>query len=675
MCGIFGVITNKNSSISSDNCEKIIGRLFELSESRGKEASGIAAFLDNEIRIYKEPLSASVLMQTKNYKNLFNKNRIDSLSNKDKSFIAIGHTRLVTNGVLGVNDNNQPIVKDGLVGVHNGIIVNDVDLWKKFPSLKRRYEVDTEVILTLIRKFLNEGMSLIGAVQEAFDLIDGSASVAVLFNDRPIILLATNTGSLYVYRNSIKNIIIFASEKYILKKLISKFENFLSDGDLFQVHAGEGYLIDKTDLKTAKFLLAGDISEKERIEEGNILINPNNIIDLSSYELSVPDVPEIQNNLNIIKTYSNLFPRYEQAINGLRRCTKCILPETFPFISFDEKGVCNYCHSYKKNELKGEDTFHQIAKHYRRKNDEPDCLVPFSGGRDSSYGLHYIKKVLKMNPVSYSYDWGMITDVGRRNQARMCAELGIEHILVSADIRRKRENIRKNVIAWLKRPALGMIPLFMAGDKQYFYYANQIKKQMGLELIIMCENALERTNFKHGFCGVRHARSDVSQYFMSLSDKLKLAEYYAGQFFKNPAYLNSTTVDAIFGFISYFFISHNYLYPYQFIKWDEKEIISTLVDNYGWEFAPDKKISWRNDDGTAPFYNYIYYKVAGFTENDTFRSNQIREEMISREEALVLARDENQPRLEAIKWYCDTIGLNFEEVLKIINSIPNLYRF
>ena len=50
------------------------------------------------------------------------------------------------------------------------------------------------------------------------------------------------------------------------------------------------------------------------------------------------------------------------------------------------------------------------------------------------------------------------------------------------------------------------------------------------------------------------------------------------------------------------------------------------------EFAKDSKTSWRIGDGTASFYNYIYYTIAGFTEHDTFRSNQIREGVISRDQ-------------------------------------------
>ena len=45
--------------------------------------------------------------------------------------------------------------------------------------------------------------------------------------------------------------------------------------------------------------------------------------------------------------------------------------------------------------------------------------MPFSGGRDSSYGLHLMMKTLKVKPIAYTYDWGMVTDLGRRNISRM----------------------------------------------------------------------------------------------------------------------------------------------------------------------------------------------------------------------------------------------------------------
>ena len=48
--------------------------------------------------------------------------------------------------------------------------------------------------------------------------------------------------------------------------------------------------------------------------------------------------------------------------------------------------------------------------------------------------------------------------------------------------------------------------------------------------------------------------------------------------------------------------------------------------------------------------------------------------MISRDEALKLVAIENQPRYESIQWYLDAIGLEFDSTIKVINSIPRLYK-
>jgi hypothetical protein len=314
----------------------------------------------------------------------------------------------------------------------------------------------------------------------------------------------------------------------------------------------------------------------------------------------------------------------------------------------------------------------ELAKH--RKKGKPDTLVTLSGGRDSCYGIHYMKKEMGMNPIAYTYDWGMVTDLARRNQARMCGKLGIEHILISADIKKKRENIRKNVEAWLKNPHLGTIPLFMAGDKQYFYYANMLQKRYNLDLVILCENMLETTNFKYGFCGIEPHFDGEHTFSISHWDKMRMIGFYGKQYLMNPAYLNKSLVDTMGAFITYYFLPKNYLNLFDYKVWDEKEIENVLYDEYDWEISPDTTTTWRIGDGTAAFYNYIYYNVAGFSEFDTFRSNQIREGMIDREKALELVNLENRSRMESFKWYCDTIGLDMEFAIKTINAIPKLYR-
>ncbi|NDJ78362.1 MAG: glucosamine 6-phosphate synthetase, partial [Chloroflexi bacterium] len=219
-----------------------------------------------------------------------------------------------------------------------------------------------------------------------------------------------------------------------------------------------------------------------------------------------------------------------------------------------------------------------------------------------------------------------------------------------------------------------MVPLFMAGDKQYFYYTNLVAAQNQVEVALFGENLLETTRFKSGFCGIAPQHDSEKTYSLSLGNKFQLLKYYGRQFLSNPAYINRTMLDTFGAYLSYYFISHQKnLNVFQYVRWEENKIVDLLINEYNWETAPDTTTTWRIGDGTAAFYNYIYYTLAGFSENDTFRSNQIREGMVSREEALVLSERENQPRYESIQWYCDVIGIDFADAINRINSAPKLY--
>lgn len=111
---------------------------------------------------------------------------------------------------------------------------------------------------------------------------------------------------------------------------------------------------------------------------------------------------------------------------------------------------------------------------------------------------------------------------------------------------------------------------------------------------------------------------------------------------------------------------------FDYYTWDEDEI-NGVLEEYNWEKATDTPTTWRIGDGTAAFYNYIYYTVAGFTEHDTFRSNQIREGALTRDEALKLVKIENLPRYPNIKWYLDAVNVDYSYAIDVVNKIPKLY--
>jgi len=186
-------------------------------------------------------------------------------------------------------------------------------------------------------------------------------------------------------------------------------------------------------------------------------------------------------------------------------------------------------------------------------------------------------------------------------------------------------------------------------------------------------NNLERTDFKTGFAGVPAKKGDGKHYHINLKSKLQLARYYGTQFLLNPHYLNASIIDTLFAYVSYYFINQDHLYLFDYISWNEEDVNKTLLENYQWEIAQDTSTTWRIGDGTAAFYNYIYYTVAGFTENDALRSNQIREGALTRDEALRKVAQENQPRWPSIQEYLTTIGVDLGDAIRAINVIPKLY--
>lgn len=358
----------------------------------------------------------------------------------------------------------------------------------------------------------------------------------------------------------------------------------------------------------------------------------------------------------------------------LKRCTMCILPETFPAIRFNQAGVCNYCLNHKKYIVKGKETLEQILFQHRSKGQKADCVVTTSGGRDSSFVLYKLVREFKMKVLAVTYDWGMMTPEAHRNWKKTSELLGIEHIVIKPNAEKIKRHIRKNIKAWIRKPHLGMVWLFTQGDKKAEYCINKTAKKFKIPLVVTGSgNPFETTFFKHTFMGVKNADVGGVGVNLSLQGKFQLLFRYGLEYLKNPRYLNESVIEMLKSFfiqyISAFPGDTKWLHFFQYYKWDEDEILSTIKRELDWESPKDTILTWRTDDCTAPFYNYLHYAMAGFTENDAFRSNQIREGIMSREEALRRVEEENRPRVSAIKEYLESLDLSFNDFKKL----PKIY--
>lgn len=599
MCGIFGIVAESRID------ETVLKRLARYAEQRGRDSSGLLVHRTQDYDIYRAEMTIDRLLGRVNLVN---------------SDFVMGHSRLMTNG----SSDNQPIHRDGVCVIHNGIVVNDESLWSALPK-DRCQESDTEVIAAIVSFQLDEGKTMEEAGLRTLELCKGTVSAAIAVPSLGKLMLLSNNGSLYY--GYLAESLHFASEAYPLHEVGCPAVSQVLEPLIF------------------------DIPVSPEVHTHSV--GPQRHQNL---------LPSLGTSL--VEERQLVFEEYE-----LRRCSRCILPETMPFIRFDSDGVCNFCANYRSQKLRAPDDLKRIVEPFR-KSAGAECIVPFSGGRDSSYALHLIVEELGMRPITYTYDWGMITDLGRRNISRMCSELGVENIIVAADVAKKRRNITRNLTAWLQSPHLGMLSVLTAGDKHFFQHIDTVRQQTGVSLNLWGINPLETTHFKAGFLGVPPDFEETSVYSRGLAKQLRYQFLRLGAMVQSPRYFNASLWDTWSGeYYRSFREKKDYFHVFDFWKWDE-ETVEKSLDLYDWERAPDTNATWRIGDGTAAFYNYVYYTAAGLTEHDTFRSNQIREGVLSRDEALRRVSEENRPRYQNIKWYLDAIGMDFTDVIRVVNAMP-----
>ena len=655
MCGIFGFVSPQGRTLEQARAQSAIRSLIALSEPRGREATGVAVMQAGEVSVYRRPMAPERVLAHPGFQRFLD-DSVRGVRSGESGIAVLGHCRLVTNGTQILDQNNQPVLLDDVVGVHNGIVTNTSEMGSKRAEPHAGMsadegELDSAVLFGFIERALSSGAAVSDALSRAYGVMEGEASIAMFAPSRNTLALATNTGSLYYAGGEADGLLVFASEAHILRELLKKGEIGRPDLAVTQLAPGHALTIDAATARATESSLpptdhrGGSAPHRARGTRVRHQAPPSSSRIVDRTHVAAP----------------------------VRYCTRCILPATYPFITFDSDGVCSHCHEHETQKVAGRDALMKALDPYRSKDGRHDCIVGFSGGRDSSYGLHLLKTELGMHPLAFTYDWGLVTDLARRNQARICGKLGIEHVIRAADIAAQRRYIRRNVEAWLARPELGMIPLIMAGDKFFYSHARNLRKETGIDLVVFCAgNDLERTPFKAGFAGVKENNYNNRLFGLAAAKKAQLAMYYAAQFAMNPRYFNESLVNSLKSFAATFIGIDDFLYLYTYEPWNEAVIDRTLIGQYGWETSPESSNTWRIGDGYTAFINYVYYRVAGFSEFDAFRSHQIRDGVIDRATGVALAAEDNTPRLGELRDFARVIGFNLEEVLSRIDEIPPL---
>ena len=116
--------------------------------------------------------------------------------------------------------------------------------------------------------------------------------------------------------------------------------------------------------------------------------------------------------------------------NIKQRCKRCLLPNSYPEISFNKEGICNYCLNFRKKLPIGEEALYK--KLQSSKGDKYDCVVGISGGKDSCYVAYLAKEKFKLRTLAIFYDSPFYCKLARENVKTVCTALNLDLKIVTS---------------------------------------------------------------------------------------------------------------------------------------------------------------------------------------------------------------------------------------------------
>jgi len=318
----------------------------------------------------------------------------------------------------------------------------------------------------------------------------------------------------------------------------------------------------------------------------------------------------------------------------MRRCTRCVLPETFPGIKFNDAGMCNYCQNYKgqqhldESKSKYRQKFENLLKQYKNAN-KYDCLIGYSGGKDSSYTLYILKKVFNLNILAFTFDNSFLSSYSFDNIKNVTDNLCVDHILF-----RPRFDILKRI--------------FIQASKNDLYSKKTLERAstictscIGLVKFISLRIALEK-NIPFIAFGWSPGQAPItSSIFKNNPTMLKQMQ----QAIKIPLYniigadLNNYFVDD-----QYFDKSVDFPYnisPLSFLDYNEDNIFST-IGKLGWKKPSDTDANSSNCLLNS-YANEIHKKKFNFHPYAFEIAKLVREGYLKREEALTKLETKENP--------------------------------
>lgn len=353
----------------------------------------------------------------------------------------------------------------------------------------------------------------------------------------------------------------------------------------------------------------------------------------------------------------------------MKHCTKCVMPETAETLGFDNAGVCSVC---KQVEFKQESIDWTARKRdldaiadAARNGADYDCIVPFSGGKDSTFTLLYVVETLKLKPLVVRFDHGFMRQTLIENNTRTFRTLGVDVHTFTPNWQVVRKLMfealrRRGDFCWHCHTGIFAYPMWVAIEKK-------------VPLVIWGEPSSEYSSFY----GYDEAEEVDERRFNTIVNLGINAEDMVGMLDNS---VNSYKVEAR--------DLRPFTYPPtkdlralklrsmclgSYIPWDVRKQVDLIRDRLGWQGDEVEGVPPQYDYEKIECFmqgvrDYVKFLKRGFGRTTHLTSIDIRNGRMTREEAEDLVKHYDGKRPGSLDIFLRYLGISEAEFMEIVKA-------
>ncbi len=349
----------------------------------------------------------------------------------------------------------------------------------------------------------------------------------------------------------------------------------------------------------------------------------------------------------------------------MKWCRSCVLPDTRPNLHIGLDGICNACKTHRtKIDIDWparETMFRKVVDHARRTSQGYDCLIPVSGGKDSTWQIVRCLE-LGLTPLAVTWKTPVRTVIGQRNLDNLVS-LGVDHI----DYRINPKVEARFMLSAMERYGSTAIPMHMA----LFNIPLSVAIQFGIPLVIWGENsAFEYGSQDETLTGFKLDAAWLKKYGVTHGTEAKdwldkgfTRKELSAYFGPTPEQLESSALRAVF--LGYYF------------PWDPETSLKAATEHgfvYDADGARTGYYDYADiDDDFISIHHWLKWYKFGFTRLFDNLSIEIRNDRMTRLQALEIIRQRRDQIPNAdIEKFCAFSGISIPRFFEICEKFRNL---